>query len=95
MDPPFRVFTFKMLGKLILELGMSENEKTVLKREDFQFFNEVLLKKKKKKIFFGKKTNIFKKAQKQSIYRMNSLFKNAIIAEFMVENFENEWKIMK
>ena len=42
MDPPFRVFTFKMLGKLILELGIYEKDKTVLKREDFQSFNEVL-----------------------------------------------------
>ena len=30
-----------------------------------------------------------------SIQRMNNLFKNAIIAEFMVENFENEWKLTK
>ena len=59
MDPPFRVFTFKMLGKLILELGIYENDKTVLKREDLQAFNEVFL----REIFqiFEKNNNFYLK----------------------------------
>lgn len=50
MDPPFRVFTFKMLANLIYEISKTENKEndTILKKPEFLIFNEVL---KKLKLF--------------------------------------------
>lgn len=42
MDPPFRIYTFKMLSKLIIEITKNINSTvTILKKEDLLAFNEV------------------------------------------------------
>jgi len=41
MDPPFRVYTFKMLAKLVYEFAIFEEKASILKKEDFLIFNEV------------------------------------------------------
>ena len=43
MDPPFRVYTFKMLAKLVFELLMVEEKPFTLQKEDIIAFNEVFL----------------------------------------------------
>ncbi len=63
MDPPFRVYTFKMLAKLIYEISKIKDTETILKKEDFALFNEV----------FSKKFFKFFSEEKFEVFRLKNL----------------------
>lgn len=42
MDPPFRLFTLKMIANMIIEISQSENKDSYcLKKSDLNLFNDV------------------------------------------------------